>query len=447
MRDNGDMSFLDRVVITNAKTVSQTSTGLGIGAGETWPGELALKLRPKIASYFGKQFTKGVILVVGTNGKTTTTLMIKKILEANGNRVVHNATGANLLNGIVSSCIRQTDWKGNLNADYGLFEVDENSFPIVLKYITPKRIVILNLFRDQLDRYGEVDVIIEKWQRVLEDLPMQTEVMLNSDDPSVVYFGKLVKGKVTYFGLNDPKEYLKIAEHATDSTFCPQCGARLTYEGIYYSHIGIWHCEKCNLKRPIPDVYTFPKVLDGLYNQYNTLAAVALSKSLGIKESLIKQALTSFVPAFGRQEEIVVDYPTSPADGGIRGAKRKVKLFLSKNPTGFNASLRTIIELGAKNVFLVLNDRIPDGRDVSWIWDVDFEMLPKHMRTIVSGDRIYDMALRLKYADVKIHVESDLEVGVRRAIVALPTQETLYILATYSAMLDVRKILTGKRIG
>ena len=401
--------------------------------GETWPGELALKLRPQIASYFGRQFTKGVILVVGTNGKTTTTLMIKKILEANGNRVVHNGTGANLLNGIVSSCIRQTDWKGNVNADYGLFEVDENSLPIVLKYITPKRIVILNLFRDQLDRYGEVDVIIEKWQKVLKDLPVQTEIILNSDDPSVAYFGKLAQGKVMYFGINNPKEYLKIAEHATDSTFCPQCGARLTYEGIYYSHIGVWHCEQCNLKRPGPDVHTFLKVLDGLYNQYNTLAAVALAKSLGIKEEKIKIALKDFSPAFGRQEEIVV------------GAQKRVKLFLSKNPTGFNVSLRTALDMGAKNIFLVLNDRIPDGRDVSWIWDVDFEMLNKLDRIYVAGDRVYDLALRLQYADLKFKTEPDLEIGIRRALDSLPKGQTLFVLATYSAMLDVRKILTGKR--
>lgn len=444
MSDNVSMSFLDRVVITNAKTVSTTSTGLGIGAGETWPGELALKLRPKIASYFGKQFTKGVILVVGTNGKTTTTLMIKKILEANGNRVVHNATGANLLNGIVSSCIRQTDWKGNVNAEYGLFEVDENSLPIVLQYITPKRIVILNLFRDQLDRYGEVDVIIEKWQKVLKNLPSQTEIILNSDDPSVAYFGYALNNHVTYFGLNDKKEYLKIAEHATDSTFCPQCGARLIYEGIYYSHIGIWWCEKCNLKRPTPDVHTFPNVLDGLYNQYNTLAAVALSKSLGIKEVIIKKSLASFVPAFGRQEEIVVDHPTSPQ--GIRGAKKKVKLFLSKNPAGFNASLRTVNEMGAKNILLVLNDRIPDGRDVSWIWDVDFEVLTKIDNVYVAGDRVYDLALRLQYADIQPHVEPDLEIGIRKAIHKLPNDQTLFVLATYSAMLDVRKILIGRKI-
>ena len=426
------MSFLDRVVITNAKTVSRTSTTLRLGAGETWPGELALSIRPKIASYFANQLTKGVILVAGTNGKTTTTLMIKKILESKGDRVVTNASGANLLNGIVSSFIKSADWKGDLHADVGLFEVDENSLPVVLQYITPKHIVILNLFRDQLDRYGEVDIIIEKWQKVLRNLLSGTEVILNSDDPSVAYLGKLVSGKVTYFGLNDAKKYIKEKEHATDSTFCPNCGERLNYSGVYYSHIGIWECKKCGTKRQTPDVHIFPQVLSGLYNQYNTLAAVACAKTMGISEDTAASALQNFEPAFGRQELL-----------SYRG--KKVKLFLSKNPTGFNASLRTVQGLGAKHLFLVLNDRIPDGRDVSWIWDVDFEMLKK-TSTYVAGDRVYDLALRLAYSDVTPIVARDLQVGLHEAVSGMPKGEVLYVLATYSAMLDVRKILTGKKI-
>lgn len=437
------MSFIDRVVITNAKTVSTTSISLGLGAGETWPGELALNLRPNIASYFANQLKKGIILVAGTNGKTTTTLMIKKILESNGDRVVTNASGANLLNGIVSSFIKATDWKGDLHADIGLFEVDENSLPIVLKYITPARIIILNLFRDQLDRYGEVDVIVEKWQEALCKIPKETEVILNSDDPGVAYLAGSVAGKVTHFGLNKPAEYLRTKEHATDSTFCPQCGSRLVYEGVYYSHIGVWHCSTCGNTRPSPHVHTFPSSLPGLYNQYNTLAAVAVARSLAILEKNITTSLASFVPAFGRQEEIVVQVPTSPQ--GLRGASKTIKLFLSKNPTGFNASLRTVLDMGARDILLVLNDRIPDGRDVSWIWDVDFETIPSGVNVLVSGDRVYDLALRLHYADKKSHVEPNVEKALRQAL-HTSRGKTLFVLATYSAMLNVRKILTGRKI-
>lgn len=419
------MGTLDRLVVVGTKCVSFFSTVLGLGAGETWPGEIALRLRPNITSVLVNKLPDGVILVAGTNGKTTTSLMVKTILEHIGDSVVHNATGANLLNGIVSSFIRNADWLGRVRADVGIFEIDENSLPIMLRYVRPKRIILLNLFRDQLDRYGEVDMIVEKWVRALSKLPKDTQMILNSDDPGVASIGKSVKGNTIYFGLNDPSKYLKIKEHATDSTFCPNCGGRLTYEGIYYSHIGAWRCSTCGNKRPEPTVSKWPSTLPGLYNQYNTLAAVALVKSLGIPESAIKKALQTFSPAFGRQEEIMVH-------GKI------IKLFLSKNPAGFNASLRTVLEMGAKELLFVLNDRIPDGRDVSWIWDVDFEMIPKEVRVTVSGDRVYDMGLRIKYTDHEVVAEPDLQKALYSG--------DLYVLATYSAMLEVRKILKGRKI-
>lgn len=407
------MNWIDRFVGIAAKFVSWVSTTLGLGAGETWPGEIALTLRPNIARSLADKLPDGVILIAGTNGKTTTSLMIKTILEYTGKRVVHNASGANLLNGIVSAMIR------NASAQVGVFEVDENSLPIVLQYITPKRIVILNLFRDQLDRYGEVDVIVEKWQKALKDQML----ILNADDPAIASLGN--KNSI-FFGLNDRTKFLTTKEHATDSAFCPKCGSRLVYDGVYYSHIGIWRCTNCGNTRPEPTVDNWPSPLPGLYNQYNTLAAVALAKSLVIPDKDIKAALKDFSPAFGRQEEVIVN-------GKI------IKLFLSKNPAGFNASLRTVLEMGAKDFLLVLNDRIPDGRDVSWIWDVDFETMPKHVRITVSGDRTYDMALRLKYAELDARVEPNLRK-------ALDVKRDTYVLATYSAMLDTRMILTGKRI-
>lgn len=429
------MDRFDRLVIVLTKFVSFISKSLGLGAGETWPGEIALKFRPHIAGSLAKSLSKGIILVAGTNGKTTTSLMIKTVLEGVGDIVIHNATGANLLNGIVSSFVRKADWLGRVGADVGIFEVDENSLPRVLAYMKPSRIVLLNLFRDQLDRYGEVDVIVEKWTKALAKLPRDTQFILNSDDPGIASLGAVVKGKVIYFGINDRKKFLKVAEHATDSTFCPKCGARLTYDGIYFSHLGLWKCTHCGNSRPAPDIHAWPSALPGLYNLYNTLAAVAVVTSFPIPHATVKQTLSAFVPAFGRQEEI-----------NVRG--RKVKILLSKNPTGFNASLRTVLEMGATNIFLVLNDRIPDGRDVSWIWDVDFETVPKKVVVGVSGDRVYDMALRMKYADTgaATHVHLDLSRGLTDAIEATSKGHTLYILATYSGMLEVRGLLTGRKI-
>lgn len=413
------MDVIDSPVVVLTKFISWISTTMRLGAGETWPGEIALMLRPNIARSLAQKLPDGVILIAGTNGKTTTALMVKTILERIGKTVVHNATGANLLNGIVSSFIRNADWLGRVTADVGILEVDENSLPIVLRFMTPKRVVLLNLFRDQLDRYGEVDVIVEKWKNALKNQVL----ILNADDPSIA---SLANKRTTFFGLNDRTKFLKTKEHATDSIFCPRCGSRLVYDGVYYSHIGIWYCVHCGNTRPKSRIFYWPQILPGLYNQYNTLAAVALAKSLDIPDKDIRAALKDFSPAFGRQEEIVV--------GG-----NTIKLFLSKNPAGFNASLRTVLEMGAKDVLLVLNDGIPDGRDVSWIWDVDFETIPKNVRITVSGDRVYDMALRMKYAGLNANVEPDLRK-------ALNVQRDTYVLATYSAMLEARKILKGRKI-
>ena len=230
------------------------------------------------------------------------------------------------------------------------------------------------------------------------------------------------------------------------------CGGRLAYTGIYYSHIGIWHCERCGQKRPKPDLDRWNEVLPGLYNQYNTLAAVTTALSLGIPKASIKKALSGFSPAFGRQEEFVFE-------------GRTIKIFLSKNPASFNASLRTVLEQGAKNMLLVLNDRIPDGRDISWIWDVDLEMIPKNANVIVAGDRVYDLALRVKYSrksqisnlpslaprsgagkSQKLLIEPELTKALKKALEQTPKNQILYILPTYSAMLEVRKILTGRKI-
>lgn len=395
------------MIILLAKLISILSKFFNLGAGATWPGEIALRVDPNILF---KIAPKNIILVAGTNGKTTTTLMIKKIL---GDRVVTNASGANLLNGIVSSIITSPP------AEWGVFEVDENSLPIVIKFIKFKVIIVLlNLFRDQLDRYGEVDVIAEKWSAALSG----QKIIANADDPLVAEIARKADKDAVFFGLDDPSQFIIKMEHATDSTFCRWCGARLTYKGVYYSHIGDWQCPKCKNKRPKLDISTCDYPLPGLYNRYNTLAAVATAKTLGFGDTKIKQSLKNFSPAFGRQEEFVVD-------------GRKVKIFLSKNPAGFNESLRTALQLGAKNILFVLNDRIPDGRDVSWIWDIDFEMLPKSTNLFVAGDRELDIAVRIKHAGLTSKFTKEI-----------PNLPNLFILPTYSAMLEIRKKLTGKKI-
>lgn len=443
----------------------------GLGAGGTWPGEVALNISPAILQSFVAQLKKGVVIVAGTNGKSTTSLMLTQILQSQGETVVHNATGANLLNGVVSAFIQRADILGKIRADWGVFEVDENSLSLVLKELRVKNyelrivVVLLNLFRDQLDRYGEVDVIADKWEKALGILNQNVTIVLNSDDPQVAHLGKKLEAQVTYFGITDPTHFLKSKEHATDSTFCLNCGNRLSYEGVYYSHLGIWKCSNCKKKRPTPDVSSWKSPLPGFYNQYNTLAAVSVARALNIQEGTIKQALDKFEPAFGRQEEFML-------------GDKKVKIFLSKNPAGFNASLRTVLELKPKVMLLVLNDRIPDGRDVSWIWDVDFETIPESVKVIVAGDRVYDMALRIKYSQLnqkaKIpaspagkkmqsfdcaqdknynlkfknfqFIEPNLSKAIQNGLNQIENGDTLNVLPTYSAMLEVRKILVGRKI-
>lgn len=420
-----------------SKLVMFFSRWLGLGAGSTWPGHIMLTINPQFLSQFRKKFQGKIIVVAGTNGKTTTSKMIKVIAEADGKKVIHNSSGANLLNGIASKIIETANWK---NVDLAIFEVDENTLPAAALQLRPELVVLLNLFRDQLDRYGEVDNIAKKWREALNN-QKDVQVFLNADDPHIAYIGRGVE-KTFYFGIDDKKLFLKTPQHAMDALYCPNCGQKLKFFGVYFSHLGMWECKKCHFTRPKPTPVDVKSPIPGIYNLYNTKAAFLVAQNLGIKQETVKKALSFFSPAFGRQEEFIVD-------------KKRVKIFLSKNPTGFNESIRTVKELGGQYFLLVLNDRIPDGRDVSWIWDVDTEELVREkMNVVVSGDRVYDMSLRIKYSsssefpisNFKFQIEPNLKKAIAYGLQQSPEEATLYILPTYSAMLGVRKILTGRKI-
>lgn len=426
---------MNAVLIILGKIIILLSKAFNLGNGSTWPGHLALNTNKNfIKDITRKNRHLTAVLIAGTNGKTTTGKLIRTILETSGMKVFQNESGANLLNGIASTLILYSNFMGKLSYDYAIFEVDEGNLPLILGEITPEYIVILNLFRDQLDRYGEVNTIISKWKKALARIPSETTLILNADDPQIAFLGGNTEAKTLYFGLESSNTKTDL-EHASDSTHCPKCGYKLTYKNVYFSHLGVWVCDKCANKRPTPDLCKYPDYpLLGTYNKYNTLAAVLTAKSLGISQDIISKALKSFTPAFGRQELIKFN-------------GKKAQVYLSKNPASFNQSLQTVREIGGKNILLVLNDRIPDGLDVSWIWDVDFEKFVKSFKSIfISGDRAYDMGLRLKYANSKFRIETDLKKAVIAALKKTSETEVLYVLPTYSAMLDVRKILTGKKI-
>jgi len=436
-------------LITLGKTVSKISKTLNRGNGSTWPGHIALKGNKNfIRDILSRSQTK-IIIVAGTNGKTTTSALIRKGLEKNGKMVIQNASGANLLNGIASTLLLNTNAKGKLSQDFAIFEVDENALPLVLNQVSPDYLVLLNLFRDQLDRYGEINTIAQKWKDVIAKLPEKTTLILNADDPQIAYLGLSnvrARNEATkqsldalYFSLNENNSSSKNQE-AADSISCPKCGNKLIFETITFSHLGKWKCPSCGLIRPKTSLSSYPIYpLSGTYNKYNTIAAALVLKNLNFNEDIINKAFQEFKPAFGRQELIE-----------FQG--KKVQLFLSKNPTSFNQSFATIIELKAKSILLVLNDRIPDGRDISWIWDTDLSVLEDFKHIFVTGDRVYDMALRMKYElgimnyEKKVETFEDLKEAIDASVNSVSENETLYLLPTYSAMLDARKILTGKKI-
>ncbi len=424
------MNFL---LIILGKTISYISKILNLGHGSTWPGHIALKLNNNFINQFLSTNSLKVIFVVGTNGKTTTSKLITTVLNKENKKTLRNVSGANLLNGVASSIILNSNLQGKLDKDYAVFEIDENALSQISEYIEPDYLIILNLFRDQLDRYGEINTIAKRWTETISNFK-KTILILNADDPQVAYIGINSKLKSYYFGLNEETNR-DTANQSVDSIYCPKCNKRLNFEKVYFSHLGIWSCGNCKLMRPKLSISKFRFLpLAGTYAIYDTLACVLLCQKLGLTEKGIISGLKTFKPAFGRQEDLKYE-------------NTNVKIFLSKNPISFNESLDTVKKLGGKTLILALNDRIPDGLDVSWIWDIDFEtLINKDMTIFVTGDRKFDMSLRLKYADKFNQVIDNFSKDLDKIIENLDKNETLYILPNYSAMLDIRKSLTGKKI-
>ncbi|WP_414566022.1 MULTISPECIES: MurT ligase domain-containing protein [unclassified Anabaena] len=425
-----------------AKSVTFVVRSLRLGAASVLPGSIARRIEPRILELLSQQVKNGVILIAGTNGKTTTALLLCTILERNGYRIAHNSTGANLENGLMTALIENTNLVGALNVDYAILEVDENIVPKVLQPLQPRIILCLNLFRDQLDRYGEVDSISKRWTKVISTLPLETVVIPNADDPTLSYLGQQLPQKVLFFGMNEPEHYLEAIPHAVDSIYCPSCGHSLDYQGVYLSHLGDFTCPKCGFSKSQPTLESsqWSQILVGLYNKYNTLAAVTAAQELGVDQAIIQDTINNFQAAFGRAEDLVIN-------------GKRVRILLSKNPVGTNETIRVVTQSTDQTTLLVLNDRTPDGTDVSWIWDVDTEKLVERGGTlVVSGDRVYDMALRLRYSEksaqshLNLIVESDLRQAIATALQHTPDNETLHILPTYSAMLEVREVLTGRKI-
>jgi UDP-N-acetylmuramyl tripeptide synthase len=435
-----------------ARAVRAASRRTGKG-GTTAPGRVLLRLEPEAIARLSRRLGRGSVLVSATNGKTTTSAMLASILERAGIPVVHNRAGSNMHWGVATALLDA----GRQDGELGLFEVDEAWLPTVADAVGPKLVVLSNLFRDQLDRYGELELLAEHWAGSVAAHAGHTRFTLNADDPLVADLGREIEN-VVYFGLDDDKQALPELQHAADSKHCRNCGHAYVYDAVYMGHLGHYHCPNCGRRRPEPQIVarrvelhgmtgsamdvetpagqtSIELQLPGLYNVYNALAAATAALELGASLDDVRAGLEGFGGAFGRVERI-------PVNG------RDVLILLIKNPAGANEVLRTLIlEDGSHDLWLALNDRIADGRDISWIWDADFELLAERVANVTcSGTRAEEMALRLKYAGIEAtpQVERDLSGSLDAALERGDRSRPLYALPTYTALLELRDILARR---
>jgi UDP-N-acetylmuramyl tripeptide synthase len=428
----------------------------GRGGGTSLPGKVLMRLDSDAIEELSGRLPDGTAIISATNGKTTTTAMAATILERAGSTLVTNRAGANMAGGIASTLLSAAGRRETISGRLGLFEVDEFWLDRVAPQIHPRVMLLANLFRDQLDRYGELETIADRWAALVAQVP-ETELALNADDPLIADLGRDRPG-VTYFGVEDPAMAMAEMQHASDSKHCRRCGAAYVYEAIYLGHLGRYHCPNCGQRRPEPSVaateiellgtrgarfrlrtpagdapVSLP--LPGLYNVYNALGAAALVLRLGVSLQQIADGLGVVSPAFGRAERISVD-------------GHELSILLIKNPAGANEIVRTLaLEPGELDLLGVLNDQTADGRDISWIWDADFELLAGHVRRVTcAGTRAAELALRLKYAGIsldRIEVTPSLPSALDSALAAAG-DSSLYALPTYTALLELREELSRR---
>ncbi len=457
MAGNGRPRGLFGAKVALSRAIGAASRASGRGGGTTLPGRVLLRLEPEAIARLGADLDRGTTIVSATNGKTTTAGMIAGILAADGRHPVHNRAGSNMTWGVATALLEQ-------RGEEGLFEVDEAWLPRVAEQLDPRLIVLGNLFRDQLDRYGEMEALADDWGETVAARVGRTAFALNADDPLIADLGRDPEGArregVVYFGIEDPSQALPELQHAFDAKHCRRCGHPYAYERAFVGHLGHYSCPHCGAERPRPEVAAtaielrgmdgsrvtvrtpegeirVELPLPGLYNVYNALGAIAAGLQLGVGRERIAAALGEMRAAFGRVETIPV--------AGV-----PVSILLIKNPAGANEVLRTLLlesrEGDGIDLWIALNDRIADGRDVSWIWDADFELLAGAVRRVVcSGTRAPEMALRLKYAGwpaEAIEVEPGIATSLDAAVEG--SEGRLFALPTYTALLELRKLLADR---
>jgi UDP-N-acetylmuramyl tripeptide synthase len=443
--------------IVTARAVGELARRAGRGGGTSLPGKLLMALEPRAIGELATRLERGSVVLSATNGKTTTAAIAASVLERAGISLVHNRAGANMAGGVASTLLAAARSGGRIDGELGLFEVDEFWLERIVSQLEPRAVLLSNLFRDQLDRYGELETIADRWAAVVAALPGTTKLVLNADDPLIADLGRSRPG-VMYFGVEDPAIALPEMQHASDSKHCRRCGAAYVYDVVYLGHLGRYRCPSCGQERPTPDVAAARIELDGtraarfelrtpagvapielplpgLYNVYNALGAASLCLGLGFSLEQVAAGLHGVTAAFGRAETVMI------------GAT-ELSILLIKNPAGANEIARTLtLEPPPLDILGVLNDNTADGRDVSWIWDADFELLSERIgRFTCAGTRAAELALRLKYAGVpteRLHVVPKLSDALDAAV-AGARSERVFALPTYTALLELRDELAAR---
>jgi UDP-N-acetylmuramyl tripeptide synthase len=444
--------------VAAARAVGSLARRAGRGGGTSLPGKVLLRLEPGAIRSLAARLSRGSVVISATNGKTTTAAMVASVLGRAGISVVHNRAGANMAGGVASSLVSAARPGGGIGGELGLFELDEFWLDRVVPDLEPRGILLGNLFRDQLDRYGELDTIADRWAGVAAAASGRgARLVLNADDPLIADLGRDAQS-VTYFGVEDPSVAIPEMQHASDSKHCRRCGAAYVYDVVYLGHLGVYRCPSCGAARPAPAVAAEGIALDGtrgssfslvtpvgrasvelplpgLYNVYNALGAAALCLGLDVPLDVVVAGLGSVRAAFGRAERIAI-------------GEVELQVLLIKNPAGANEILRTLVmEPSQLDLLAVLNDRTADGHDVSWVWDADFEMLASRVRRVTcAGTRAAELAVRLKYAGVpseRLHVVPGVAAALDQAVADAPAGR-LYALPTYTALLELRGVLAER---
>lgn len=446
------------LAISAGKLAGASGRFFRIGGGTSLPGMIARRIDPNVLkSVVGASKAKKIV-ITGSNGKTTTARMTAAIADASGRRVSQNRTGSNLLQGITSVAVNFADLFGRLDSDVLLFEIDEATIPLAVPEIQPDVVVITNIFRDQLDRYGELYAVAQALDTMLESLPETATILLNGNDPQVANFGVHAKAKRLFFGLETMEVGTPVPEQSADIIRCIKCNEDLDYKVAYMSHLGIYSCPNCGYTLPKLDIaVTSVKLasdgegpthitmrtpqgemeldipLPGLHNVYNAAVAVGAALAAGFSKEKVQLGLSGIKTAFGRLEKIQADDKT-------------VFLSFVKNPTSFNLMLRLIAQhAGKKHLLLAASNTVVDGEDFAWLWDVEFEEISDTIVDVVcSGNKAEEFAMRLKYAEVPtdiVTIVHDREAALDAALKHVAPGETLYIMCGYTPTHELRRVM------